>query len=209
MPRIVFLAAMLAVFILQASKVFAGGWTHAPGRGYFKLNEQLVKSESYFQPSGRKTDITELSRYTTSLYGEYGLVDRLTLVGYIPFYQHISEDRPGSEAKTGTGDWELGVRIGLLTNRATVVSIQVMAGLPLGDSFSDQKEVGLFTGDGGIQPVVYAPGRSFPVADTGLSESGNRIQQPRERFLGRDTVRHGSGIHGRRARWCFRLGPRR
>ena len=147
MSKILFTAAMLAGFILQTCTVFAGGWTQAPGKGYFKLNEQLIKSDSYFQPSGRKTDITELSRYTTSLYGEFGLVDRLTLVGYIPFYQRISEDRHGSETKTGTGDWELGARIGLLTNRATVVSIQVMAGLPLGDSYTDQ-EVGLFTGDG-------------------------------------------------------------
>ena len=147
MSKTILIAAMLAGFILPASTVFAGGWTHAPGKGYFKLNEQLIKSDSYFQPSGRKTDITELSRYTTSLYGEFGLVDRLTLVGYIPFYQRISEDRHGSETKTGTGDWELGARIGLLTNRATVVSIQIMAGLPLGDSYTDQ-EVGLFTGDG-------------------------------------------------------------
>ncbi|MDD9949292.1 MAG: hypothetical protein OXU48_07155 [candidate division Zixibacteria bacterium] len=148
MSRIVFLAALLAGFILQTCTVFAGGWTHAPGKGYFKLNEQIIRSDSYFDPSGDRIDITDQSRYTTSLYGEYGLANRLTLVGYIPFYQRISEDRAGSEAKSGTGDWEVGARIGLLTNRATVVSIQIMAGLPLGDSFSDQQEVGLFTGDG-------------------------------------------------------------
>ncbi|MYA76224.1 MAG: hypothetical protein F4132_08260 [Gemmatimonadetes bacterium] len=148
MSRIVFLTAMLAGLVLQASTVFAGGWTHAPGKGYFKLNEQIIRSDSYFEPSGDRIDITDQNRYTTSLYGEYGLANRLTLVGYLPFYQRISEDRHGSEAKTGTGDWELGARIGLLTSRATVVSIQVMAGLPLGDSFSDQQEVGLFTGDG-------------------------------------------------------------
>ena len=148
MSRTVFLAAMLAGFILQASTVFAGGWTHAPGKGYFKLNEQIIRSGTYFQPSGKKIDITDQGRYTTSLYGEFGLVERFTLVGYIPFYQRISEQGPGAETKTGTGDWELGARIGLLTNRATVVSLQVMAGLPLGDSFSDQQEVGLFTGDG-------------------------------------------------------------
>lgn len=147
MLKIILFAAMLAGFILQTSTVFGGGWTHARGKGYFKLNEQLVRSDSYFQPSGKKTDITDLSRYTTSLYGEFGLVERFTLVGYIPFYQRISEDRHGSETKTGTGDWELGVRIGLLTGGATVVSIQAMAGLPLGDSYTGQ-EVGLFTGDG-------------------------------------------------------------
>lgn len=147
MARLVLAGALLAGVLLQSGAAFAGGWTHPRGKGYFKLNEQVIRSGSYFRPSGRKIDITDQSRYTTSLYGEFGLVDRLTLVGYIPFYQRISEDRPGSDAKTGTGDWELGARIGLLTNRATVVSIQVMAGLPLGDSYTDQ-EVGLFTGDG-------------------------------------------------------------
>ena len=146
MFKFILFSSALAGFVFQTCAVFAGGWTHAPGKGYFKLNEQIIQSDSYFEPSGDRIDITNQSRYTTSLYGEYGLVDRLTLVGYVPFYQRISEDRHGSEAKTGTGDWELGARIGLLTNRTTVVSIQVMAGLPLGDSFSDQQEVGLFTG---------------------------------------------------------------
>ena len=153
MSKTVFTIALLAGFILQSFPTYAGGWTHPRGKGYFKLNEQLIRSDSYFQPSGDKVDITDQSRYTTSLYGEFGLVDRLTLVGYIPFYQRISEDRPGSDSKTGTGDWELGARIGLLTNRATVVSLQVMAGLPLGDSFTEQ-EVGLFTGDGEFNQLI-------------------------------------------------------
>ena len=148
MSKIIFAAAMLVGFVLHTCTVFAGGWTHPRGKGYFKLNEQVIKSDAYFQPSGDKIDITDQGRYTTSLYGEFGLVDRLTLVGYMPFFQRISEEGPGGDTKSGTGDWELGARIGLLTNRATVVSLQVMAGLPLGDSFSEQQEVGLFTGDG-------------------------------------------------------------
>ncbi len=147
MPRLVFAGALLAGFLLQSGAAFGGGWTHPRGQGYFKLNEQIIRSDSYFKPSGEKVLITAQSRYTTSLYGEFGLTDRLTLVGYIPFYQRISENKLGSGTKAGTGDWELGARIGLLTNRATVVSLQVMAGLPLGDSSSEQ-EVGLFTGDG-------------------------------------------------------------
>ena len=153
MTRLTIAGALIAGLLLQAGTAFAGGWTHPKGRGYFKLNEQVIKSDAYFQPSGDRIDITNQSRFTTSLYGEYGLVDRFTLVGYIPFYQHISEDKPGSDAKTGTGDWELGARIGLFTRGATVVSIQVMAGLPLGESYTDQ-EVGLFTGDGEFNQLV-------------------------------------------------------
>ncbi len=147
MPRLVIAVALLAGMLLQAGTAFAGGWTQPRGKGYFKLNEQIIRSDSYFKPPGKKEIITAQSRYTTSLYGEFGLVDRLTLVGYMPFYQRISEDGPGADTKSGTGDWELGARIGLLTSGPTVVSLQIMAGLPLGDSFSGQ-EVGLFTGDG-------------------------------------------------------------
>ena len=109
MSKTVFTIALLAGFILQSFPTYAGGWTHPKGKGYFKLNEQLIRSDSYFQPSGDKVDITDQSRYTTSLYGEFGLVDRLTIVGYIPFYQRISEDRPGSDSKTGTGSLEPGL----------------------------------------------------------------------------------------------------
>ena len=111
MPRLVIAGALLAGFLLQSGSAFAGGWTHPRGKGYFKLNEQVIKSGAYFLPSGRKTDITDQSRYTTSLYGEFGLVDRLTLVGYIPFYQRISEDRapgPTPRRAPGTGSSERG-----------------------------------------------------------------------------------------------------
>ncbi len=117
---------------------------HPRGKGYFKLNEQVLRSDSYFLPSGDKVSITKQSRYTTSLYGEFGLSDRFTVVGYIPFYQRITIDA-GSNPNSAMADWELGVRLGLVTNGPTVVAIQAMAGLPTGDS---DEEVGLFTGDG-------------------------------------------------------------
>ncbi len=150
MLRTVFTIALLAGFILQACPSFAGGWTQPKGKGYFKLNQQFIKSDSYFQPSGDKTTITRQSRYTTSLYGEFGLVDRFTVVGYIPFYQRITIDAM-ADPSTAMADWELGVRLGLLTKGATVVSIQAMAGLPTGDS---DNEAGLFTGDGEFNQMV-------------------------------------------------------
>ena len=145
MSKTILVVILITGFMYQTCSAYAGGWTQPQGKGYFKLNEQVVRGESYFLPSSDKVTIPDQSRLTTSLYGEFGLVDRLTFVGYIPFYQRISVDVAGTEPNTGTADWELGVRLGLLTNRATVVSLQVMAGLPLGDT---EQEVGLFTGDG-------------------------------------------------------------
>ncbi len=152
MSKTLFTAAVLVGFILPIGPAFSGGWTHAPGNGYFKLNMQAISGDTYFLPSGDRAHITSQSRYTTSLYGEFGLVDRLNIVGYVPFYQRISVDDPGINPESGTADWELGVRLGLVTTGATVVSIQAMAGLPLGDS---EQEVGLFTGDGEFNQSIF------------------------------------------------------
>ena len=103
MSKTILTVIMITGVFYQTCSAYGGGWTQPHGKGYFKLNEQLIRSDSYFQPSGEKVPITDQSRYTTSLYGEFGLVDRLTLVGYIPFYQRISEDMPGSDTKTGKG----------------------------------------------------------------------------------------------------------
>lgn len=140
------LAGLLTgVMILDSSIAHAGGWTQPKGKGYFKLSQQVIRAESLFTANGSKTEIPTVSGYTTSLYGEFGLTDRVTLVGYMPVYTHFAVDVEGFDSTTGVGDWDAGVRIGILTKGPTVVSLQAMAGLPLGDSGGD---IVLWTGDG-------------------------------------------------------------
>ena len=142
-----FISATLMTFALICSSTFAhaGGWTQPKGKGYFKLSEQIVRAKSLFLATGTKTDIPTVSGYTTSLYGEFGLLDRVTLVGYMPFYTNFNVDEEGLDSTSGIGDWDVGVRIGILTEGPTVVSVQALAGLPLGDSGD---EIALWTGDG-------------------------------------------------------------
>lgn len=147
MNRFLLTTVFLTSVLIQLGDVHAGGWTHPPGKGYFKLGEQIIQAESLFLSTGEQVSIPTYSRFTTSLYGEFGLANRLTLVGYIPFYQRVTVDKPDAEPESGISDWDVGVRVGLLTDRATVVSLQLMAGLPLGDAKSGL-EKGLFTGDG-------------------------------------------------------------
>ena len=157
------LATLLAVgMIFDSFVAYGGGWTQPKGKGYFKLSEQIVRAESLFFADGSKTTIPTVSGYTTSLYGEFGLIDRVTLVGYMPFYTNFSVDAEGFDSTTGLGDWEVGVRIGLLTGGSTVVSLQALAGLPLGDSGGD---IVLWSGDGEFnQHVSLQVGHSlYPV----------------------------------------------
>ena len=143
MNRIVFYMLVTAVVLCHTSFAYAGGWTQAQGKGYFKLSQQVINAESLYFGDGSTGVIPKVSGYTTSLYGEFGLLDRVTLVGYMPFYQHLGID--GGDPTTGLGDWDVGVRIGILTKGPTVVSLQALAGLPLGDAESD---LILWTGDG-------------------------------------------------------------
>ena len=144
MNRIAFSMLISAVIICHTSMIHAGGWTQPKGKGYFKLSEQIVSANSLFRTDGVKWEIpVTVNRYTTNLYGEFGILDRVTIVGYMPIYQHLNLD--GDDPSTGLGDWDVGVRIGILTNRATVVSLQAMAGLPFGDA---DRENLLWTGDG-------------------------------------------------------------
>jgi len=147
MKQLRYTLVLLAWLCCQHGLVFAGGWTQPKGQGFFKLSEQVTISESLFLKGGNKFTIPKLSKYTTSLYGEYGLVNRLTLVAYMPFLQHITLDAEDIDIDpvTSIADGELGVRLGLFARGATVVSLQVMAGLPLGDA---DQPVGLYTGDG-------------------------------------------------------------
>lgn len=145
MKRYVLAAILAAGMVFHSSISYAGGWTQPQGRGYFKLSQQIISAESLFRGNGSKTEIPTVSGYTTSFYGEYGLIDRVTLVGYMPFYTNFSVDAEGFDPTTGLGDWDVGVRIGLLTGGPTVVSLQALAGLPLGDSGGD---IVLWSGDG-------------------------------------------------------------
>lgn len=143
MFRIILMGFFALSFLYISTPVQAGGWTQPRGHGFYKLSEQLVRATSFYELNGNQLAIPTLSTYTTSVYGEYGLTDRLTLICYMPFVQRITLNKqvgsvnnfvffPG-DAKTGIADSDVGVRIGLLSAGRTVLSTQIMFGLPLGD----------------------------------------------------------------------------
>lgn len=151
MNRFILATMMAAALIWCTTYAHAGGWTQPKGKGYFKLSQQIVRAESLFLATGSKTEIPKVSGNTTSLYGEFGLLDRVTIVGYMPVYTNFSIDLEGLDSTTGVGDWDLGVRFGILTGGPTVISLQALAGLPLGDSGGD---LVLWSGDGEFNQLL-------------------------------------------------------
>ncbi len=171
MKRLVVVLAVLA--LLHANEAAAGAWTQAKGSRFLKIDAQLVRGKSFREVNGGKVAIPTLADYTTSLYGEHGLRDDLTLVGYLPFFKRITLNkqvgRPSGfvyfegDDVTGMGDALLGLRYRLARFGPTVLSAEFALGLPLGE---DTQANGLLTGDGEFnQRLLIQAGHSFcPVA---------------------------------------------
>lgn len=184
----------IALIIFSASSAFAGGWTQKRGEGFYKLGFQYIRATNYYEPSGNRVRITPLADYTTSLYAEYGIEDWLTLVGYVPFYHHVTLDRvvgrqsgmvyfDGDKA-SGFADPDIGVRIALVRNSPIVLAAAIGFGVPIGDA---KQPNGLLSGDGEFnQAISFEAGHSFyplPMYATASVGFNNRTRGFSDEFL--------------------------
>ena len=145
------------------STAFAGGgWPQPRGGGFFKLGQNAIIAGRYFQPDGSIEDIRTISLYTTSLYAEYGLTDRLTAIAYVPFFVRSTLNAESFTAGATTipadfvnsfGDTNLGVKYGLLIGGPIVMSVGLTLGLPLGATAGGETGI-LQTGDGEFNQLV-------------------------------------------------------
>lgn len=152
------------LLLVIANLVFAGGgWPQKKGRGYFKLSEFFIISDQYFAPSGDIIDIVTSSVYITSIYGEYGISDRLTGIVYAPLFSRSTLNKqvsgstgeliaPG-DAVTSLGDFDLTLKYGLIVDKPIVVSASLTFGIPLGNPAGGETGV-LQTGDGEFNTML-------------------------------------------------------
>jgi hypothetical protein len=179
--------------VLTIEGAYAGAWTYKRGHGYYELKMQIIRANQFYEPNGNKIDIPTLAEYRVAFYGEYGLNDWLALIVQFPFYNRITLNRqvgrssgfvffPG-DSVAGIADADLGIRVGLIRDRPTVVSLGVKLGLPIGD---DTQENGLLTGDGELnQLFTLQVGHSFyprPMYFTGEVGVNNRTKGYSDEF---------------------------
>jgi len=139
-----------------------GGWVYGKHKGYFKLAQNMIRSPYFYNPGGTITDIPTVSLYTTSLYGEYGITDRLNAIVYIPFFVRSTLNRvhfnqsgdeiPGDQLNA-FGDTNVGFKYGFFQNKAIVMSLGVTFGLPLGHWRVNSEHI-LQTGDGEFNQMI-------------------------------------------------------
>lgn len=188
------LYTLLLSLLLATPAVFAGGWTQKKGAGFYKIGFQVIRATRYYEPSGNRVRITPLGDYTASVYGEYGIEDWLTVIGYIPFYHYVTLDRvvgrhsgtvyfEGDRA-SGFADPDIGLRVALVRNSPTVLAAALSFGVPVGDS---KQRNGLLSGDGEFnQSISLEAGHSFhplPMHATASIGFNNRTRGFSDEFL--------------------------
>lgn len=151
-----------AISFSSLAAVAGGGWPLAKGSAYYKLGQNWIVSSAYYGPSGEIVNIRTTSLFTTSLYAEYGISDRFTLITYLPFfvrttlnevhYQQSGKIDAG-EFLNSFGDTDISLKYGLVMNKPIVVSATLMLGLPLGETSGGASGI-LQSGDGEFNQMV-------------------------------------------------------
>jgi hypothetical protein len=161
MQRIIII---LLLFCLSANNTSTagGGWTQPKGKGYFKLDQSMILANRYFAPDGNVIDITTIGLYTTSLYGEYGLTDRITVIAYVPFFvrntlntvrfEPSGRENPG-DALNAFGDTDIQLQYGFLKTDTWVASARILFGIPFGVVGGGESGI-LQTGDGEFNQML-------------------------------------------------------
>lgn len=122
---------VLAAWLLAVASAHAGGgWTRKKKKGYVKGGVTTVSTDRYHPLTGGTVETARFRQQVYSLYGEYGLTDRLEATLSFPFFRRATF--PDLTPGQGVGDPEVGLRYGLLTGRWPL-AVGVAVEAPLGN----------------------------------------------------------------------------
>jgi protein XagA len=148
------------IFLGDPSVLKAQAWTKAEGSGFYKLDFSRIGAMDVFNTESKVIPFRTITNTITSFYGEYGVNNKLTLIGYVPFLINNQlgalKSTTGvvlapSTAETNFGDVDLGLRYQLFNKNGISLSANLLLGLPTGNS--TQKD-GLLTGDGEFNQML-------------------------------------------------------
>ena len=159
----------LAAILLASvpGQLHAGAWTQPPGGLYLKLAGLSFRSGEFLDAGGErlarqeKPSTEELTDRNASVYLEYGVRERLTLVASLPYKRLVHKKTEvrffesldttitriyPDEKESGFADLEMRMRWRLLEDPA-VVSVTLGGKLPLGYEMQEESNVPLGTGE--------------------------------------------------------------
>jgi hypothetical protein len=116
-------AAFFCLLCGSSGPAWAGAWPMKDGEGLAILKYEDQKADTGFDPDGVEVAIAKRHDQTLSLYGEYGLTDRLTLQSKTA----LTRGHDDFVDYEGLGAIELGLRYAVLHTDRSVVSLYLGA----------------------------------------------------------------------------------
>lgn len=185
----------LLVTMLAASSAYAqGAWTKEKGKAFFKLSETIIVSDDFYTPEGTIQEIKTAGVFISSIYGEYGLTDKLTAVAYVPFFFRntineqnfaISTNTESGDESNSFGDFNVGLQYSLFKKGPFVLSTSALLGVPTGETSGGDSEI-LQSGDGEFNQLLRIHGGySFypaPIYAAGYIGVNNRTRDFSDEF---------------------------
>ncbi|NDV86199.1 hypothetical protein GTW51_05730 [Aurantimonas aggregata] len=155
--------ALILVAAIRPTGALAGAWTLAEGTGQAIVTGLYATADSIFDAQSNVTERPDFEKGTVSLLLEYGLTDRLTLVGTGEFGGERDGDPPA--ARPALFDASLGARLALFEDSGVVVSGQLSGRLERAQAVGgDEGFAGLDWTAPQIEPRLLA-GYGFSLGD--------------------------------------------
>jgi hypothetical protein len=170
--------------ITSFTSLIAGGpWPQQKGVGYFKLSEWWTVFDQHYTDRGLIDPNVTTGVFNTSIYAEYGLTNRFTLIANAPILSrnYMNNLRSGTtneiivagDALNSFGDLDIGFKYGLTKSEARIpIAASVILGLPTGKS-SGGRDGNLQTGDGEFNQMIQIDaGLGFKIGSVPAYSSG-------------------------------------
>jgi hypothetical protein len=142
------LVALYTPIAVQAQS----GWTKPKSTYFLKLDYSTYTSSDFRNNIGNSITTSNFAQNAVSLYGEYGITDRLTAIAFVPFFKQNSYET--TNKVSGFGDVKLELKYALLT-KSFPLSLSIAPEFPTGtrDNFAVNKsnpleQINLPSGDG-------------------------------------------------------------
>ena len=164
----IFRVSWVTMCFISYSAFSQSGWTRQKKTYFVKTSINLFNSSAYYNLDGEKLTTTEFRQQSLSLYGEYGITDRLT--GIINFPMLKLNSYANTDVAVGIGDLKLEVKYALLRKNIPL-SISVAPEFPTGSknnyaqNTTSADQINLPTGDGefNVWTTLAASHSFYPV----------------------------------------------
>ena len=155
----IMVSLLLVTFTAQAT---AGAWTRKKGGTYSRLSVNYYYSDKYYVDNSDYISYPydgDFEDYNLNYYGEYGITDRLSLIGSVYYKMLFKEDDTIDMESKGIGDIDLALKYNLVDHAVLgVLSVQGLVKIP--EAYDEDDDLPLGTGqwDGELK-LLY--GRSL------------------------------------------------